>query len=125
MGSQLKFLADMGISNKCAEWMRKKGFDTTHLVDQGFYRLADEEIYRKAKIEGRIILTVDLDFSDIAAASKMKLPSVITFRLTNKNWENISFHLSLVLERYSNDLIEGAIISVGDKKIRLRKLPIS
>ena len=86
--------------------------------------MADNEIFKKAQIENRIILTVDLHFSNIAAANKMKLPSIITFRLSNKNWESLAFHLSLALERYSNELIEGAIISVGDKKIRLRKLPI-
>ena len=124
MSKKIKFLADMGISNKCTAWMQEKGFDITHINDQGLYRMADEDIYQKAKTEGRIILTMDLDFSDIAAANKMKLPSIITFRLSNMSWQNIVFRLSLVIEHYSEALTEGAVISVGDKKIRLRMLPI-
>jgi len=115
----------MCIPNRCAKSIRENGYDVIHLAEQELYCISDDQVHQKAKEEGRVILTFDLDFSDIAAKRGSKLPSIIIFRLSNKKWENIIFRLSLVLEQYCSELIEGAIISVGDKKIRLRKLPLT
>jgi predicted nuclease of predicted toxin-antitoxin system len=121
----MKFLADMGISKKCVLWLRRKGYDVIHLSEQGLQRMTDKDIYQKAALEGRIILTIDLDFSNIAAFSKAKLPSVIIFRLSNESGENVINHLSPLIERYCKELTDGTIVSVEDKKARLRKLPIN
>jgi predicted nuclease of predicted toxin-antitoxin system len=40
--------------------------DATHLRDEGLQTLEDEEIFKKAALERRIILTFDLDFGEIA-----------------------------------------------------------
>ena len=120
----MKFLADMGISKKCVIWLRSKGYDVIHLSEQGLQRMTDKDIYQKATLEERIILTIDLDFSNIVAFSKGKLPSVIIFRLSNESGENVINHLSPIIERHFNELTDGTIISVEDKKVRLRKLPI-
>ena len=124
MGADMKFLADMGISRKCVAWLRSEGYDIIHLSEQGLQRMADKDIYQKAALERRIILTIDLDFSNIVAASKMKLPSVVIFRLSNESWENIINHLTPLIEQHSDELTSGTIVSIEDKKIRLRRLPI-
>jgi len=41
--------------------------------------MEDAHILDKARSEGRIVLTFDLDFGDLLAASGEKLPSVIVF----------------------------------------------
>jgi predicted nuclease of predicted toxin-antitoxin system len=80
----MKFLADMGISLRTVVWLRSNGYDVTHLRDEGLQRLSDEEILIKARIEGRILLTVDLDFAQLLAVSGEAFPSVHinTTRLT-------------------------------------------
>ncbi len=69
----MKFLADMGISQKTVEWLRNQGHDLVHLREQGLQRLADEDILMKAKTEERIILTMDLDFTNLLAWNKETL----------------------------------------------------
>jgi len=49
--------------------------------DQQLMKLPDAEILQKARSENRIVLTFDLDFGDLLAASGENLPSVIIFRL--------------------------------------------
>lgn len=44
-------------------------------------RLLDGEILAKARAEGRILLTHDLDFGELLATSGGSLPSAIIFRL--------------------------------------------
>ena len=58
----MKFLADMGLARSTVAFLRAQGHDAVHLRDQRLQRLEDEEIIEKARAEGRVILTHDLDF---------------------------------------------------------------
>ncbi|MFW5765891.1 MAG: DUF5615 family PIN-like protein [Coleofasciculus sp.] len=120
----MRFLADMGISPRTVNWLKAAGHDAIHLVEEGLERLADDEILIKARDEGRILLTVDLDFGYLLAVSRETLPSVILFRLGNEKYEMINDRLAEVLNRFEGDLIAGAIISVSDEAFRVRRLPI-
>jgi predicted nuclease of predicted toxin-antitoxin system len=120
----MKFLADMGISLRTVAWLRDAGYDVVHLREQSLQKLPDEEILIKARTEIRILLTVDLDFAQLLAVSREALPSVILFRLGNKNYQGIHERLTEVLSQYQQDLETGVIISVTNETFRVRKLPI-
>ncbi len=120
----MKFLADMGISPDVVVWLRSEGHDADHLAERRLYRSSDPDILVLAEGENRIILTQDLDFGDLLAISRSVLPSVITFRLANMRPSNVIAHLRLALGRHETALIDGAIISVTERRIRVRRLPI-
>ncbi len=120
----MRFLADMGISQKSVAWLRAEGHDTVHLRDEQLQRLPDAEILEKAKKENRIILTCDLDFTALLAASQSSLPSVILFRLEDERPDNINRRLFTVISESSIALQSGAVISVDERKHRVRLLPI-
>ena len=84
----MKFLADMGISPHVVEELRKKKHDAVHLMDEGLNRLPDGDILQKARQENRILLTHDLDFGELLAASGGELPIVIIFRLKDMRAPN-------------------------------------
>ena len=120
----MKFLANMGISNRTTAWLRQKGHDAIHLRDQGLRELPDEEILSKARSENRIVLTMDLDFGYLLALSGDRTPRVILFRLSDERSENVNEKLDQALTQFGNDLELGPIVSVGDDAIRARRLPI-
>lgn len=120
----MKFLADMGVSPRIVAELRENGYDAIHLQEQGLFRLSDNDILEKARRENRILLTHDLDFGELLAASGGSLPSVIIFRLSDMRSANVSRHLFAILRQQSETLRAGAIISVTEKKIRVRALPI-
>ena len=120
----MKFLADMGISPKTVDFLIALGFESIHLSALKLNKMLDSEILNKAKNEGFILLTHDLDFSELVAASKAKLPSVIIFRLRNMQPNDVNSTLKKVVTNHSSALKQGAIISVTDSQIRVRQLPI-
>jgi predicted nuclease of predicted toxin-antitoxin system len=120
----VKLLLDMGMARSTTALLISQGYDTVHLRDQGLQRLADEAIVEKALSEGRVILTHDLDFGRIVALSRGKLPSVITFRLEDMRAAHVNHYLTDVLARFEDQLRAGALISVNEQKIRVRRLPI-
>ena len=120
----MKFLADMGISPETVEFLRQLSFDAKHLSEEGLYRLKDSDILAKAKREGRIVLTSDLDFGYLVAVSGAQFPSIILFRLANMRPSSVNAHLAKVLECCQNVLKEGAVVTVTESRIRVRRLPI-
>lgn len=120
----MKFLADMGISPKTVSFLRRLGHDATHLHEQRLDRMADPDIMEKARSEGRILLTHDLDFSELVAASGAILPSVIVFRLRNMRPDNVNRYLGGIIAENEATLAKGAIISVNEGGARVRRLPL-
>jgi predicted nuclease of predicted toxin-antitoxin system len=121
----MNFLADMGISPKIVDSLRQIGHQADHLQQQGLHRLKDPQILEKARNEGRILLTHDLDFGDLLAASGADLPSVVIFRLRNMRPEHVQRHLFKIISQYPGDLAKGAIITVTEGRIRMRNLPLA
>ena len=119
----MKFLLDMGLSRSTAEHLRQAGYDAVHLREQGLQRLPDQDIVTKAVHEGRIILTHDLDFGRIVALSQAQQPSVITFRLEDMRAVRVNQFLQEIITRFVAELRQGALISVNEQGIRVRKLP--
>jgi predicted nuclease of predicted toxin-antitoxin system len=121
----VKFLLDMGLARSTAHFLRHQGHDTVHLREQGLQRLDDYSIVQKARAEGRVILTHDLDFGRIVALSQSHLPSVITFRLSNMQPSSVNHYVVQVLDRFAETLETGALVSVSEQAIRVRPLPIA
>jgi predicted nuclease of predicted toxin-antitoxin system len=86
--------------------------------------LPDEEIIEKARQEGRIILTHDLDFGRLIALSQEQLPSVITFRLDNMQPALVNHYLVEALTRFEVELTSGVLVSINEQAIRARAVPI-
>ncbi|MBC6474449.1 MAG: DUF5615 family PIN-like protein [Hormoscilla sp. GM102CHS1] len=80
-------------------WLRDAGYEAVHLREEGLQTLPDDEILVKARAEGRIVLTLDLDFGQLLAMSGESLPSVILFRLGNENYNMINERLATVLHQ--------------------------
>ena len=120
----MKFLADMGISVTVVKVLRQQGYDAVHLLEESLERLLDAEILEKAKREERIILTCDLDFGDLLAIGGYKLPSVVLFRLKDYTPASVTPKLLEVLSTDYEALSAGAIVTVEDSRVRLRRLPI-
>jgi predicted nuclease of predicted toxin-antitoxin system len=78
----------------------------------------------KARQEGRVVLTCDLDFADLLAIGAHTLPSVILLRLQNQTPAAVNPRLSAVLSECREALMAGAIVTVEETHYRLRRLPI-
>jgi predicted nuclease of predicted toxin-antitoxin system len=70
------------------------------------------------------VLTFDLDFGEIIAASGRTSVSAILFRLRNTRADFVVRRLKAVLDQSMEELAQGAVVLVEDGRHRLRRLPI-
>jgi predicted nuclease of predicted toxin-antitoxin system len=120
----MKFIADMGISPQSVLFLRGLNYDAVHALHCQLQLAPDHEILALASAENRVLLTHDLDFAALMAANRAALPSVIIFRLTDMRPATVNQHLALILDQHAAALREGAILSVTEGRIRVRRLPL-
>jgi predicted nuclease of predicted toxin-antitoxin system len=121
----MKFLLDMGLARSTAIFLRSQGYEAVHLREEGLQRLDDAQIVNKARAEDRIIITHDLDFGRLVALSQSQFPSVITLRLDNMQPAQVNHYLTEVLTHFTASLAQGALVSVNERAIRVRLLPVT
>ncbi len=120
----MKILADMHISPITVQFLRDLGHNVVRVNEILPADSSDRLIVETAIKSDRVILTQDLDFSEIITFSGKTNPSLISLRLTSSRIEYVNSILKNTLPRIERDAQEGSIISVEDKRIRIRKLPI-
>jgi predicted nuclease of predicted toxin-antitoxin system len=85
---ELRFLVDTQLPSSLAEFLKRRGFDASHVIDYPKGALtSDKEIIAIAKNELRIIITKDSDFMDYFLL-KGYPPAILLLQLGNiKNSE--------------------------------------
>lgn len=84
----------------------------------------DSEILEFARQENRVIITQDLDFFSLLALGGYEKPSLITFRLSVPEPKTITRKLLELLPHIEDRLAEGCAVTIDDRKVRVRRLPI-
>lgn len=120
----MQFLVDACVDIRVSEWLKSEGHDAKHLRDEGLQRLPNGDIFNKAIAEQRVIVTFDLDFSEIAALAHGQVVSVLVFRLRNTRLQHVIDRFAAVLPHVTNALQSGAIVTVEQARYRVRHMPI-
>lgn len=72
----LRFKTDQNMPIEAAEFLRGAGLDCETVTEEGLNGAADDVIGARCKDEGRTLVTLDLDFSDIRAYPPEQYPAI-------------------------------------------------
>ena len=73
----------------------------------------------------RTWITNDLDFGTILALEGLRFPSVIQIRRLELFPDSVFPILERVTQQFANELENGAIIVIDEKRMRVRLLPLN
>jgi predicted nuclease of predicted toxin-antitoxin system len=73
----LRFIADVHISPLTVITLQQQGYDILRITDLLPATAPDSDILELARVENRVIVTQDLDFSMLVALGKYDQPSII------------------------------------------------
>jgi predicted nuclease of predicted toxin-antitoxin system len=120
----MKLLLDMNLSPAWIPVLEAQGWKATHWYSVGPVDAPDALIMRWAKEHGYCVVTNDLDFSAILAATRAEGPSVIQIRGQDLSPETLGPILVDVLRDHESALSLGAILTVDVRNARVRRLPL-
>lgn len=120
----MKLLVDMNLSPRWVKLLAVAGIEAEHWSEIGAANAPDSEIMAFAKANGYVVLTHDLDFSAILAATQGDKPSVVQIRSEDLSPDVIGRPVIDALRQMTLELEEGALLTVDPKRTRLRVLPL-
>ena len=120
----IKIIVDMNLPPRWTEFLNAGGIEAVHWSSIGSAGAADSEIMRFAKDGGYTVLTHDLDFGSILAATGWNAPSVIQVRTQDVFPESIGQLVAGAIRQFAADIEKGVLISVDESRYRARMLPL-
>ena len=120
----MKILIDMNLSPRWVGVLAEAGIEAFHWVGVGRIDAPDVEIMNYANTHGFVVLTHDLDFGAILAATNRGKPSVVQIRAEDVNIDVIGKKVVMALQQMEFELEEGALVTVDPTRTRLRILPL-
>jgi predicted nuclease of predicted toxin-antitoxin system len=120
----MKVLLDMNLSPQWVKLLTDSGFEVLHWFTTGNPGAPDIEIFEFARLNGYIIITHDIDFTQLLALTGAESPSVILIRAKNIMVNSFSEKLIKALKENKEVITNGAILVIDDDKMRIRILPL-
>ncbi len=120
----MQFLIDMNLSPKWVDALAQSDFEAVHWSSVGLAYASDPEIMAYAKQHGFVVLTNDLDFGSILAATSGDAPSVVQLRADDCRVEAIGELVIQSVLQAKDQLAAGALVTIDTTKLRITSLPI-
>lgn len=120
----MKLLIDMNLSPRWVDLLTDSGIEAAHWITLGAVNAPDSVIMAFAKTHGHVVLTHDLDFSAILAATQGDKPSVVQIRAEDVSPEAIGKPVLNALRQMADELEKGALVTVDSSRARIRVLSL-
>lgn len=121
----MKLLIDMNLSPRWVAYLSASRIDAVHWSSIGPNDAPDPLIMAYARENQLVVLTHDLDFGAILAATQGQKPSVIQIRADNLSPEITGPHVVAAIRQLGTELEQGALVTLDPMRTRVRVLPLS
>lgn len=116
----MKLLLDMNLSPRWVGVLADAGIEAVHWSLLGAKNAPDPEIMAYARANDYIVVTHDLDFSAILAATHGEKPSVVQIRAEDISPDAIGKQVIAALRQMASELEDGALTAGQDRTASLR-----
>lgn len=120
----MKLLLDMNLPARWVQYLIEAGFEAVCWSRLGAVTAPDAEIIAKARAEGYVIFTRDLDFGAMMFFTRANKPSIVQVRAKDARPERIGADVVSALRQVEKELEEGALLTIDPLHSRLRLLPL-
>ena len=116
---RVKLDENLPIQFKCL--FTESGHDAATVADEGLGGASDVEVATVCVGEQRVLVTQDLDFSDIRTYPPAEHSGIVVFRLSNAARDAVLEVGAVLIERLGGSSPEGQLWIVEDSRIRIRE----
>jgi predicted nuclease of predicted toxin-antitoxin system len=96
------------------------GFDCHTVSDEELVGGSDDRLIEICRKEGRILLSLDLDFADIVTYAPIDYAGIVVFRLSRQDAVFVLSRLTEVIPVLADLVLAGHLVIVNDSRVRYR-----
>lgn len=115
----MKLKLDENMPARLARVFAQHGHDVETVAEEGLAGHPDSEVWEAAKSEGRMLVTQDLDFSDIRRFESGTHPGLVLVRLRAPGGNELLKKVGAIVGEISN--WAGCFVVLTDHKIRIKR----
>jgi predicted nuclease of predicted toxin-antitoxin system len=116
----MQFKLDENLPPSAARLLRGLGHDVMTVYDQGLQGFNDPDILAACQGEGRTLVSLDLDFSNILVFPPERYAGLIVLRLRNPGPKAVLSLLRRVLPHLESIPVAGRLWIADEHRIRVR-----
>jgi len=117
----MKFKLDENLPLQIAVDLRSGGYDIDTVQEEGLAGRLDMDVWDAAQREGRILITQDLDFSDIRKFQPGTHYGIVVIRLQAPSRQNLLTRVRDVFQVENVTEWTNCFVVVTERKIRVKK----
>ena len=119
--SPLLVKLDENLGRAHARLLRDRGYDADRVYDQGFSGASDAVVWQRVTAEGRFLITLDLDFSDVRKFQPGSHPGILLVRARSKSRDAVMEVLRRVLTEQPLEALLGCLVVADENLTRIRR----
>jgi predicted nuclease of predicted toxin-antitoxin system len=116
----VKFKTDENLPVEAAATLRQFGFDAETVWDENLSGADDRVIAARVRSEGRVLLTLDLDFANISAYPPDQHAGIIVLRLNTQDKSTVVSYVRRIAAALARRSPVGELWIVQKDRIRFR-----
>lgn len=117
----MRFKIDENLPIDLASLLRNNGHDAETVHDEDMTGASDPDIAARCQDEGRVVVTFDLDFSDIRAYPPDQHPGLLVLRLERQDRDHVLTTFGRLLPVLEEEEIARRLWIVDEDRIRIRE----
>jgi predicted nuclease of predicted toxin-antitoxin system len=117
----LKIKIDENLPAECATVFREAGFEAETVADEGLRGVDDSLIADRSRTEGRVLVTLDLDFGNVVAYPPAEHAGIVVLRLKAQDRRTILAVMQRIVLALVNREPAGELWIVEFDRIRFRE----
>ena len=114
------FKVDENLHPDVVVLLQQHGHDAVSVRGQDLRGASDHVIANVCQREGRALLTLDLDFSDIRAYPPDQFPGLIVLRIANHSRPYVLRVVERILSLFDREPLPGHLWIVEEHRVRIR-----
>ena len=115
---------DENLPNSLVKIFAQYGHHAATVAEEGLAGTKDEPLFEQVKTEGRLFVTLDLDFSDIRVFPPNTHPGIIVIRPSSKGAQALRLIVRRLLQQIELETLRYALTIVDEIRVRSRRTPL-
>jgi predicted nuclease of predicted toxin-antitoxin system len=118
--ADLRFKLDENIPVDAAPLLHAAGYDCHTVYDEQLAGAPDPDVAAVCRTEGRVLITLDLDFSDVRAYAPGTHAGIIVLRPRTPDRDSTLALIERALSLFASEALTGCLWVVDAERVRVR-----